>query len=289
MPQSDGLVDNNVNSNPDTDRLGSTVGIYNRQLFVLKCNAWGGGTVTNPSSGIVNIQEAQVLSNQSLYLDRLDVIENRINSIVLGNTERGALRSEVLPRAATQVDTKNISPTAFSYTTQYFEYGSDTIWDIVRDAAGNLLVLNNGGAGWNLASNKGWLVVMANVALKNVTRTGDKGGVRSQAMACFTIRVKTSVAVFNIDRCEVYCTNDNFWVSYSRFVSVGDKVYVNDCYDDIPLFLAIRTDTLATLIGATTVERIEICVNGYYGSTAGTAPIQVTTNGGHATAWIQER
>jgi hypothetical protein len=289
MPQSDGLVDNNVNSDPDTNRLGSTVGIYNRQLFVLKCNAWGGGTLTNPSSGIVNIQEAQVLSNQSLYIDRLDVIENRINSIVLGNTERGALRSEVLPAAATQVDTKNISTTDFSYTTQYFEYGSNTVWDIVRDAAGNLLVLNNGGAGWNLATRKGWLVVMANVALKHVTRTGATGGVRSQAMACFTIRMKTAAAVFNIDRCEVYSTNDNFFVSYNRSIAVGDKVNVNFCYDDIPLFLAIPTDTLAGIIGSNTIERIEICVNGYYGSTAGNFNIEVTTNGGHASAWIQER
>jgi len=289
MPQSDGLVDNNVNSDPDTNRLGSTVGIYNRQLFVLKCNAWGGGTVTNPSSGIVNIQEAQVLSNQSLYLDRLDVIENRINSIVLGNTERGALRSEVLPAAATQVDTKNISTTLFDYTTQYFEYGSNTVWDIVRDAAGNLLVLNNGGAGWNLAVNKGWLVVMANVALKHVTRTGATGNVRSQAMACFTIRMKTAAAVFNIDRCEVYCTNDNFFVSYNRANGLGDKVNVNLCDDDIPLFLAIQTDTLAGIIGSSTLERIEICVNGYYGSTAGNFNIEVTTKGGHASAWIQER
>lgn len=289
MPQSDGLVDNNVNSDPDTDRLGSTVGIFNRQLFVLKCNAWGGGTVTNPSSGIVNFQEAQVLSNQSLWLDRLNVIEDRMNSIVLGNTERGALRAEVLPAAATQVDTKNISNTDFAYTTRYYEYGYNTNWDIVRDAAGNFLVLDNGGAGWNLATHPGWMIVMANVALKHVTRTGATGGARSQAMACFTIRMKTAAAVFNIDRTEVYVTNDNFWISANRAIGATDKENVNYCYDDIPLFLAIRTDTLATLIGSTTVERIEICVNGWHGTPAGGFNIEVTTNGGHATAWIQER
>ena len=71
LPQGDGLVDNNTSSAYNADRLGSTVAVFNRQLFVLKCNAWGGGTLLYPSSGITTFNENQVLSNQSLYVELL--------------------------------------------------------------------------------------------------------------------------------------------------------------------------------------------------------------------------
>jgi hypothetical protein len=43
-------------------------------------------------------------------------------------------------------------------------------------------------------------------------------------------------------------------------------------------------------IGSTSVERVEICFNGWHGTSGGSAAaIEVTVNGGNASAWIQER
>jgi len=291
LPQGDGLVDNNTSGLFTTDRLGSTVAVFNRQMFVLKCNAWGGGVLLNPSSGITTFNEGQVLSNQSLYVDRLDSIQDRMNAIVPGNTERGALRAEVLPDAVRVRDVEVIQNTDYSTTQQYQVYGDNAGWTIVQDASANLLVLDNGGSGWNLSTYSGWFIVMANVAMKNARRTGLTAGTRSQVMGCFTIRVKPAGGnAVNIDRSEVYCTNDNFAYTFNASIGLTPKETTNPCYEDVPLFLAIRTDTLSVAIGSTSVERVEICFNGWHGTSGGSAAnIEVTVNGGNASAWIQER
>lgn len=282
LPQSDGLIDNN--------EVGSSVRIFNKQLFVLVMNANGDIGPQTSASGVKPFDEAEVLSKASLFDNRISVVANRMNSLVYSNTERGALRRTHLPRAASKNDYKALAVgNPYSgYTTLYDSFAHNTAWETVRDSLGNLLRVNNGGSGWNLNTTPGWFIVMANVQLKDVAPTLHL--TRASAMGCFCIRIKTKnlgyVNVMN-GLTEVYNTNDAFILSRG---GVGNnKSYVNDCLEDVPLFLAVDTQALLGDLGEATIDHVEVSCCAWRGTNGGVDFTNFTTDGGTLTVWIQER
>jgi len=282
LPQSDGLIDNNED--------GSTIRIFNKQLFVMVMNANGDIGPAASASSVKPFDEAEVLSKASLFDNRISVVANRMNNLVYNNTERGALRRTHLPRAASQNDYKALAVgNPYSgYTTMYDSFANDTAWETVQDSLGNLLRVDNGGAGWNLSTTPGWFIVQANVQLKNVAQKFHLE--RTTAMGCFCIRIKTSnLGYVNVmgGLTEVYNTNDAFVLSRG---GVGNnKSYVNDCLEDVPLFLAVDTQALLGDLGEATIDHVEVSCCAWRGSNTDVEFTNFTTDGGTLTVWIQER
>lgn len=280
LPQGDGNLDN---SSPN---LGSEVRLYNKQIFVLACNAYGDTTPTMSASGVNAFAENEVLSQASLFTNRLSVVANRMNTLPSQSVERGALRRTHLPRAATNFDLKAISDNdPKTYTQVYDNYNDDTNWDTVRTGSGTLLRIDNFGGGWNLTTYPGWMIIMANVNLWDIRQSTHL--MRTSVMGCFTIRVYDGIAYHNImgGLSEVYCTNDSFYLSGPG--GVTPKAETDFAYEDVPLFIAVDTAALAADIGGNIIEHIEVSVAGWRGSNPGFADLK--TNGGFISAWIQER
>jgi hypothetical protein len=283
VPTSDGIIDN--------DGDGSTVCLYNKQLFVLVMNGNGDIGPQTSASGVKPFDEAEVLSKASLFDNRISVVANRMNNLTYSNTERGALRKRHLPPAATQRDSETIAvgtPYTYVLLPTYQQFNTELGWVTVQDGSGNLLKIDNGGSGWNLSNNPGWLIVMANVQLWDVDNSDH--GFRTTAMGCFCIRIKTpNLGYVNVMNglTEVYNTNDAFILSVGR--PDNNKSYVYECMEDVPLFLAVDTAALAANLGEDQIEHIEVSCCYWPGSNPGFLVSTLSTNGGNITAWIQER
>lgn len=284
LPQSSGDLDNEPGGG--APGIGSEVCIYNRQLFVLACNAYGDTVSTMSGSSVKSFDENEVLSQASLFNNRLSVVANRMNTIQSQSLERGALRRTHLPQAASTYDSKSIDDNdPKTYTQVYEEYNDDTHWETVQTGFGTLLRIDNSGAGWNLTTNSGWMIIMANVHLWDIRQSTHL--MRTSVMGCFTIRVYDGAAYHNVmsGLTEVYCTNDSFYLSGPG--GVGPKNETDFAYEDVPLFLAVDTSSLQDDIGGNIIEHIEVSVAGWRGNNPGFADLK--TNGGFLTAWIQER
>jgi hypothetical protein len=284
LPQGDGNLDNE----PSTGAagIGSEVRLYNKQLFVLACNAYGDTVSTLAASGVNAFAENETLSQASLFTNRLSVIASRMNTLLSQNVERGALRRTHLPRAVNTFDLKSISDNdPRTYTQIYDSYDNDTAWEPVRTGSGTYLRVDNGGAGWDLNTTQGWLIVMANVHLWDIQQT--LAVLRTSVMGCFTIRIWDGAAFHNVmgGLTEVYCTNDAFYLSGPG--GVTPKADTDVAYEDVPLFLAVDTAALMADIGTNTISYIEVSVAGWRGNCAGVTSLK--TNGGFLSAWIQER
>jgi len=284
LPQSPSGLDNEPS--PGEPGIGSEVFIYNRQIFVLACNAYGDTVSTMSGSSVKSFDENEVLSQASLFTNRLSVVANRMNTIPSQSLERGALRRTHLPRAVNTMDNKAISDNdPKTYTQVYDRYNDNSDWETVESGSGTLLRVTNGSAGWNLATNPGWMIIMANVQLWNIRQSTHT--MRTSVMGCFTIRVYDGAAYHNVMNglTEVFCTNDAFYGSGPG--GVGTKDDTDSAYEDVPLFLAVDTVTLADDIGGNVIQRIEVSVAGWRGKNPGFTELK--TNGGFLTAWIQER
>lgn len=282
LPQSDGLIDNNED--------GSSIRVFNKQLFVLVMNANDGDNLPQATASSVKpFDEAEVLSHASLFDNRISVVANRMNALTYTNTERGALRRTHLPRAASQSDYVYLAvgnPYS-NYTAIYNSFGHHTSWDTVRDSIGNFLLADNNGAGWNLSTTPGWFIVQANVQLKDIQPFDHT--TRVSNMGCFCIRIKTrNLGYFNVmgGLTEVYSTNDAFWLSRN---APNNKSWVHECLEDVPLFLAVDTDALTADLGEATIDHVEVSVAIWRGSSVGTKFHSMSTDGGTLTVWIQER
>jgi hypothetical protein len=281
LPQSDGLIDNNED--------GSTLRVYNKQLFVLVMNANGDTGSAATASGVKPFDEGEVLSKASLFDNRISVVANRMNTLVYNNTERAALRRTHLPRAASKHSYKYLAvgnPYS-SYATVYNSYNHDTSWATVRDSLGNFLRADNGGAGWNLSTTPGWFIVMANVQMKDIQPFDHT--IRCSNMGCFCIRIKTkNLGYVNVmgGLTEVYNTNDAFWLSRNAPLT---KSYLHECLEDVPLFLAVDTQALIGDLGEGLIDYVEVSCATWRGASVGTAANSFSTDGGTLTAWIQER
>ena len=283
LPQGDGNLDNDQAVGPN---LGSEVRLYNKQLFVLACNAYGDTTATMSASGVNAFAENEVLSQASLFTNRLSVVANRMNSLPSQSVERGALRRTHLPRAATNFDFKSISDNdPKTYTQVYDNFNDDTNWETVQTGSGTLLRIDNLGGGWNIGTYPGWLIIMANVNLWDISQSTHL--MRTSVMGCFTIRIWDGSAYHNVmgGLTEVYCTNDSFYLSGPG--GVTPKATTDFAYEDVPLFLAVDTAALAADIGGNIIEYIEVSVAGWRGANPGFSDLK--TNGGFLSAWIQER
>lgn len=284
MPQSDGNLDNEPS--PGDPGIGSEIRLYNRQLFVLACNAYGDTTPQVTPSTVNAFGENEVISQASLFTNRLSVVANRMNSLVSQNIERGALRREHLPKAVNTFDFKAISDNdPNTYTQVYDQFNDNSDWATVQTGAGSLLRITNFGNGWNLATHEGWMIIMANVHLFNIQQS--TALMRTAVMGCFTIRVYDGAAYHNVMNglTEVFCTNDAFYLSGPG--GVGPKNFCDNALEDVPLFLAVDTDALAADIGGNFIEYIEVSVAGWRGNNPGFNSLK--TNGGFLSAWIQER
>lgn len=283
LPQGDGNLDNDQAVGPN---LGSEVRLYNKQLFVLACNAYGDTTPQMSASGVNAFAENEVLSQASLFTNRLSVVANRMNSLPSQSVERGALRRTHLPQAATNFDLKSISDNdPKTYTQVYDNFNDDTNWETVQTGSGTLLRIDNLGGGWNIGTYPGWLIIMANVNLWDIRQSTHL--MRTSVMGCFTIRIWDGSAYHNVmgGLTEVYCTNDSFYLSGPG--GVTPKAETDFAYEDVPLFLAVDTAALAADIGGNIIEHIEVSVAGWRGANPGFADLK--TNGGFLSAWIQER
>jgi hypothetical protein len=284
LPQSDGNLDNQPSSGQPG--IGSEVRLYNRQIFVLACNAYGDTVSTMSASGVKSFDENEVLSQASLFTNRLSVVANRMNILPTQSLERGALRRTHLPRAVNTLDLKFISDDdPKTYTQIYDNFNDNGNWETVQTGSGTLLRITNSGAGWNLATNPGWMIIMANVQLWDIRQIA--GLLRSSVMGCFTIRVYDGAAYHNVMNglTEVFCTNDAFYLSGPG--GVPAKKETDFAFEDVPLFLAVDTAALAGDIGGNVIQYIEVSVAGWRGKNSGFADLK--TNGGFLTAWIQER
>ena len=281
LPQSDGLIDNSDD--------GSSVRIFNKQLFVLVMNANGDIGPQSTASGVKPFDEAEVLSKASLFDNRISVIANRMNTLAYNYTERGALRRTHLPKAASTRSYVYVpvgNPYS-GYTTSYDSFAHDTQWETVQDSLGNLLLTDNNGGGWNLSSTPGWFIVMANVQMKDIQPFDHS--MRSSVMGCFCIRIKTvNLGYVNVmgGLTEVYNTNDAFWLSRN---APENKSWVHECLEDVPLFFAVDTDALTTDLGEATIEHVEVSCAQWRGASVGSAFQSLSTDGGTLTVWIQER
>jgi len=284
LPQSDGNLDNEPAAGDPG--IGSEVRLYNKQLFVLACNAYGETVSQMSASGVGSFAENEVLSQASLFTNRLSVVASRMNTLPAQSLERGALRRTHLPRAVNTLDLKSISDDdPKTYTQVYDNFNDNTNWETVQTGSGTLLRITNGGAGWNLASNPGWMIIMANVQLWDISQSTHL--MRTSVMGCFTIRVYDGAAYHNVMNglTEVFCTNDAFYLSGPG--GVGAKNDTDFAYEDVPLFLAVDTAALAADIGGNVIQYIEVSVAGWRGANPGFSKLK--TNGGFLTAWIQER
>jgi hypothetical protein len=284
LPQSPDGLDNEPA--PGDPGIGSEVCIYNRQLFVLACNAYGDTVSTMSGSSVKSFDENEVLSQASLFTNRLSVVANRMNILPTQSLERGTLRRTHLPRAVNTLDLKSISDDdPKTYTQVYDNYNDNGNWETVQTGSGTLLRITNSGAGWNLSTNPGWMIIMANVQLWDITQSTH--AMRTSVMGCFTIRMYDGAAYHNVMNglTEVFCTNDAFYLSGPS--GVGAKDDTDFAFEDVPLFLAVDTATLAGDIGGNVIQYIEVSVAGWRGKNPGFADLK--TNGGFLTAWIQER
>ena len=284
LPQSPSGLDNEPAAGDPG--IGSEVCIYNRQIFVLACNAYGDTVSTMSGSSVKSFDENEVLSQASLFTNRLSVVANRMNTIVSQNLERGTLRRTHLPRAVNTMDSATVSDAGpLTYLQVYDSYNNNTSWLPVQGPLGVFLRITNGSAGWNLATNPGWMIIMANVQLWNVRQFTHT--MRTSVMGCFTIRVYDGALHHNVMNglTEVFCTNDAFYGSGPG--GVGTKDDTDFAYEDVPLFLAVDTAALAADIGGNVIEYIEVAVAGWRGNNNIFSELQ--TNGGFLTAWIQER
>jgi hypothetical protein len=111
-----------------------------------------------------------------------------MNTLPAQSLERGALRRTHLPRAVNTLDLQSISDDdPKTYTQVYDNFNDNTNWETVQTGSGTLLRITNSGAGWNLASNPGWMIIMANVQLWDIRQSTHL--MRTSVMGCFTIRV----------------------------------------------------------------------------------------------------
>lgn len=284
LPQGDGNLDNEPSAGQPG--IGSEVRLYNKQLFVLACNAYGDTVPTMSASSVNAFAENETLSQASLFTNRLSVVASRMNALPSQSIERGALRRAHLPRAVETFDFLAISDNdPKTYTQVYDRFNDNSDWDTVQTGSGTLLRIDNGGVGWNLSSHLGWMIIMANVQLWDIRQSTHL--MRTSVMGCFTIRVYDGAAYHNVMNglTEVYCTNDSFYLSGPG--GVGPKAETDFAYEDVPLFLAVDTAALAADIGGNIIERIEVSVAGWRGANPGFADLK--TNGGYLSAWIQER
>lgn len=264
----------------DNDGAGVTATAFNRRLFVLRIKGNSSYTGGVPNVEVAAVEDGQVLTLGNVFTDSLESMRQTTNALLPENIERNALRNEHLPSLVYGSDVAYIAPAnsipvAFVAFSAYPGYGVDGLgWRTANDGVGTNLQITNGGAGWNLSTNPGTLVVLANIQLwkVNFAATEDIDCIAIATLA-FTNSLGTRTV---LGECEVYVNGHNPNPVITGMEPIGD---------DIPLMWVVDSDSLSA--NDKQISKIEVLISRWDASAAHVANnVQVRTQRGMITAFV---
>lgn len=233
----------------DNAENGSTLQIFNRRLFILRIKGWSKGDGAAPTLAVSSWNDGDVVSNQTLVLDRLDKVENEINDLGSANLQRGVFHNEHLPSMVVYPKFTTINPGGTPIINSVYPgFGvAGAGWTVVSDGAGtNLEVVPN----MVFATHTGTIVVLANVQVKKITQNPDLA--EKRVVAIFALRYMDQAGTWRyLADTEAALHNRN----EHPFIT-GPTTMVN-ADDDCPLLWAIDAATLVAA-GVTQIQKIQV-------------------------------
>jgi hypothetical protein len=264
----------------DNDGKGVQAVAFNRRLFVLRIkgnSSYAGGA---PSVEVAAVEDGQTLSLSNVFTNSLESMRQTTNALLPANIERSALRNEHLPSLVYGSDVAYIAPASsvpvtFVAFSAYPGYGVDGVgWTTANNGVGTNLEITNGSAGWNLSTNPGTLVVLANIQLwkVNFAATEDIDCIAIATLA-FTNSLGTRTV---LGECEVYVNGHNPNPVVTGMEPIGD---------DIPLMWVVDSASLSA--NDKQISKIEVLISRWDASAAHVANnVEVRTQRGMITSFV---
>lgn len=252
----------------DTDGDGTTVKVFNRRLAILRIKGFSPYSGGIPSVSLTPFEDGQVLDATDITTNGFTALQTTINDLQSAHIERGALRNEHLPSVVYDPKVTFItpgSPTA-AITGEYPGYGTNGAgWSVVADGGTNLRITPTA-ASWDLSTNHGLFVVLANVQVAYVKWTGGAAPSNDpRAIVILALRMTNANGdVTVLGETEVYVNSHN-----------ADNEATEDIANiefDVPLTWVVDTDSLSAFDKQ--ITRIEV-VASVWDAAAGSSPPDV--------------
>lgn len=256
----------------DTAGDGTTVQVFNRRLLCLRLKGWSPYTGGIPDVSIQPIDDGELIDADDIGIDGFGTLATAVNDLDAANVARGAFANQHLPSVVYDPKAQPITPGSptGAITGLYPGYGTNgAAWTVVNDGVGTNLQITPTAATWDLETNDGLFIVLANVQVAYVQWTGASAPSDDlRALGILALRLTNSVGGVTLLGATEAVVNSH--VANNDTTAAGPDI--ENIEQDVPLMWVIDSNDLSA--ADRLIAKIEV-VAAVWDGAAGTSPAQV--------------
>ena len=232
------------------------VAVFNRSLFVLDVPTFPPTASTLSSTNVETFDSEEVISAQSIGLDRISVVRDALNAVAPGSLARGALCRDHLPSAVVAKSSATASDSAFTVSSDYPGWSTATKttsssgngWFLLRDGSANELKT----AGFSLTTTSVFIILgNVNIRRLRISNTSEN----MDDFGALVLGYEDAGGGFHIiPVSEAYI---NHYAARHRLASASPEAVFNEEID-VPLFAAITSSDVSAATGGSAVSHFGI-------------------------------
>lgn len=256
----------------DTAGDGTTVQVFNRRLLCLRIKGWSPYTGGIPDVSVHPISDGDVITADDVGVNGFGVLATAVNDLVAAHVSRGAFANQHLPSVVYDPKAQPITPGSptGAITGRYPGYGVNSpAWTVVNDGLGTNLQITPTAATWDLDTNDGLFIVLANVHVAYVQWTGASAPSDDlRALGILALRITNSAGGVTLLGATEAVVNSH--VANNDTTAAGPDI--ENIEQDVPLMWVVDSNDLSA--ADRQITKIEVVASVWDGA-AGTNPVEV--------------